>query len=54
VQGAGRSTRIVTWTGGTERAMVVDGYTWTHIAGTAIEVRALIDKPLALRDRPRA
>ncbi|MDQ4093759.1 MAG: hypothetical protein M3143_10270 [Actinomycetota bacterium] len=27
VQGAGRSTRIVTWTGGTQRAMVVDGYT---------------------------
>jgi hypothetical protein len=27
VQGAGRSTRIVTWTGPTERAMVVDGYT---------------------------
>jgi hypothetical protein len=54
VQGAGRSTRIVTWTGGTERAMVVDGYTWTRIPGTDLEVRALTDKPLALRYRPRA
>ena len=27
VQGTGRSTRLVQWTGGTERAMVVDGYT---------------------------
>jgi hypothetical protein len=26
VQGIGRSTRLATWTGGTERAMVVDGY----------------------------
>jgi hypothetical protein len=32
--------------------MVVDGYTWTRIPGTAIEVRALTDKPLALRYRP--
>ena len=54
VQGAGRSTRIVTWTGGTEHAMVVDGYTWTRIPGTDLEVRALTDKPLALRYRPRA
>jgi hypothetical protein len=37
VQGAGRSTRIVTWTGGTERAMVVDEYTWTRIPGTDLE-----------------
>jgi hypothetical protein len=35
VQGIGRSTRIATWTGGTERAMVADGYTWTRIPGTA-------------------
>jgi hypothetical protein len=27
VQGIGRSIRVTTWTGGTERAMVVDGYT---------------------------
>ncbi|MGH3634010.1 MAG: hypothetical protein ACRDTS_07950 [Mycobacterium sp.] len=27
VQGTGRSTRLVNWIGGTERAMVVDGYT---------------------------
>jgi hypothetical protein len=31
VQGAGRSTHVVTWTGVTERAMVIDGYTWTRI-----------------------
>ena len=54
VQGAGRSTRIVTWTGGTERAMVVDGYTWTRIPGTDFEVWALTDKPLVLRYRPWA
>lgn len=53
VQGGRRSTRLVTWTGGTERAMVVDGYIWTPIPGTAVEVRALTDKPLALRYRPR-
>ena len=53
-RGAGRSTRVVTWTGGTERAMVVDGYTWTRIPDTDLEVRALTDKPLALRYRPRA
>jgi hypothetical protein len=51
VQGTGRSTRVVSWTGGTERAMVVDGYTWTRIPGTTIEVRALTDTPLALRYR---
>jgi hypothetical protein len=49
--GTGRSTRVVSWTGGTERAMVVDGYTWTRVPGTTIEVRALTDKPLALRYR---
>jgi hypothetical protein len=53
VQGIGRSTRLASWTGGTERAMVVDGYTWTRVPGTDIEVRALTDKPLALRYRPR-
>lgn len=52
VQGTGRSTRLVNWIGGTERAMVVDGYTWTRVPGTAIEVRALTDKPLALRYHP--
>lgn len=54
VQGAGRSTRVVTWAGGTERVMVVDGYTWTRIPGTDVEVRVLTGKPLALRYRPRA
>jgi hypothetical protein len=33
---------------------VVDGYTWTRIPGTDLEVRVLTDKPLALRYRPRA
>jgi hypothetical protein len=32
--------------------MVVDGYTWTRIPGTAIEVRALTATSLALRYRP--
>jgi hypothetical protein len=52
VQGTGRSTRLTAWTGGTERAMVVDGYTWTPIPGTDVEVRALATTPLALRYRP--
>ena len=53
VQGSRRATRVITWTGGSERAMVVDGYTWSRIPGTDIEVRALSEKPLALRYRPR-
>ncbi len=32
--------------------MVVDGYTWTRVPGTGIEVRALAATPLALRYRP--
>jgi hypothetical protein len=52
VEGGPRSTRLIRWTGGTERAMVVDGYTWTRIPGTDAEVRALTDRPLALRYRP--
>jgi hypothetical protein len=51
-QGSGRSTRSVKWSGGTERAMVVGGYTWSRLPGTDVEVRALTDKPLALRYRP--
>jgi hypothetical protein len=47
-----RSTRLVEWTGATERAMVVDGYRWSRLPGTNVEVRALTDKPLALRYRP--
>lgn len=54
VQGAGRSTRSVSWAGGTARAMVVDGYVWSRVPGTDVEVRALTDRPLALRYRPRA
>jgi hypothetical protein len=49
----GGSTRLTDWSGGTERAMVVDGYTWTRIPGTDFEVRALTERPLALRYRPR-
>jgi hypothetical protein len=52
VQGSGRSTRIVSWSGGTERALVADGYTWTRVPGTDVEVRALAATPLALRYRP--
>lgn len=52
VGGGRRATRIVTWTGGTQRAMVVDGDTWTRIPGTGVEVRALTEKPLALRYQP--
>jgi hypothetical protein len=55
VQGLGRSTKPVAWTGGTERAMVVDGYTWSRVPGTDVEVRALTTRPLALRHRrPRS
>ena len=53
VQGTGRSTRVVSWAGGTERAMVVDGYTWSRLPRTDVEVRALTNKPFALRYRPR-
>jgi hypothetical protein len=52
VQGIGRSTRLASWTGGTERAMVINAYTWTRVPGTDVDVRALTDKPLALRYRP--
>ncbi|MGH3846758.1 MAG: hypothetical protein ACRDS0_35855, partial [Pseudonocardiaceae bacterium] len=53
VQGAGRSTRLVSWIGGGERAMVIDAYIWTRVPGTEIEVRALTDRPLAFRYRTR-
>ncbi|MGH3533737.1 MAG: hypothetical protein ACRDQG_03365 [Pseudonocardiaceae bacterium] len=54
-QGAGRSTRLVSWAHGTERAMIIiDGYVWTRVPGTNIEVRALTDRRLALRYRLRA
>lgn len=53
VQGGGRSKMLVDWTGGTERAMVVDGYNWARVPGTDVEVRVLGDKPLALRWRHR-
>jgi hypothetical protein len=34
--------------------MVIDAYTWTRVPRTDIEVRALTDRPMALRYRPRA
>ncbi|MGH3769354.1 MAG: hypothetical protein ACRDTX_30115 [Pseudonocardiaceae bacterium] len=52
MQGAGRSTQLVSWAGGSERAMVIDGYTWTRVPGTDSEVRALTGRPLAVRYRP--
>lgn len=50
VQGTGRGTRLAQWDVGIERAMV--GYTWSRLPGLDVEVRALTDKPLALRYRP--
>ena len=35
---------------GSEWALV-DGYVWTRIPGTDVEVRALTDRPLAVRYR---
>ena len=32
-----------------ERAMVLDAYRWTRLPGSNIEIRALTDRPLALR-----
>lgn len=46
------ATYLVEWTGGTERAMVVDGYRLSRLPRSDVEVRALTDKPLALRYRP--
>ncbi|MFZ0122346.1 MAG: hypothetical protein WAL99_23465 [Pseudonocardiaceae bacterium] len=54
VQGAGRSTRSVSWSGGSTRAVVVDGYVWSRVPGTDVEVRALTERPLALRYRRRS
>jgi hypothetical protein len=54
VQGGGHDRRIVTWSGGSERAMVVEhGYTWTRVPGTDTEVRVLANRPVALRWRRR-
>ena len=39
VQGTGRSTYLMDWAGGTQRAMVVDGYRWSRLPGADIEVR---------------
>jgi hypothetical protein len=50
VQGGGRDRRLVTWSGGSERALVVEhGYTWTRVPGTEVAVRVLADRPVALR-----
>jgi hypothetical protein len=54
VEGAGRSKKLVGWTGESERAMVVEqGYTWTRVPGTDVEVRVLANRPVALRWRHR-
>ena len=37
MQGAGQSKKLVGWTGGSERAMVVQhGYTWAGVPGTDV------------------
>jgi hypothetical protein len=52
VHGGGRDRRLVTWRGGNERAMVIEqGYTWTQVPGTDLEVRVLANRPGALRYR---
>ena len=53
VQGAGRSKKLVGWTGGSEREMVVDGYSRSRMPDTDVEVRVLVDHPLAFRWRCR-
>src|SRR5438105_1613346 len=49
VQGGGWDRHVVTWSGGTERAMVVEqGYTRVGVPGTDVEVRILANRPVAL------
>jgi hypothetical protein len=50
---AGRSKKLVGWTGGSDRAMVVDGYSWSRVPGTDVDVRVLADPPMAVRWRRR-
>ena len=52
MQGAGRASKLVACTEGTEPTMVLDAYTWTRVPGPDTEVRALTDRPLALRYSP--
>jgi hypothetical protein len=55
VQGGGRDRRLVSWSGGSERAMVVkQSYTWVHMPSTEVEVRVLANRPVALRYRGRS
>lgn len=55
VVGSGQDRRLVAWRGGAERAMVVEqGYTWTRVPRTDIEIRVLANRPVALRYRRRA
>lgn len=55
VHGGGCDRRAVAWRGGGERAMVVEqGYTWTRVPGTDVEVRVLAARPVALRWRRRS
>lgn len=52
VSGGGRDRRLETWHGGAERALVVEqGYAWTRVPGTDVEVRVVGDRPLAVRYR---
>jgi hypothetical protein len=52
VTGGGRDRRVVAWSGGDERAMVVEqGYTWTRVSGADLEVQVLANRPVALRYR---
>lgn len=54
VSGGGRDRQLETWSGGEERALVVEqGYTWTRVPGTDVEVRVLANRPVALRYRQR-
>lgn len=39
-QDAGRSTHLVSWAGGHLWVMVVDGYVWTRVPRTDVEVYA--------------
>lgn len=49
MSGNGADRRVVAWSGGDERAMVVEhGYTWTRMLGTDVEARVLADRPVAL------
>ena len=55
VAGAGQDRRLAAWRGGAERVMVVEqGYTWTRVPDTDIEIRVRANRPVALRYRRQA